>query len=119
MAASWERQHDRRHLRSLAKAGAQEGISGYRRAAAPHPREDRRKRFESLTERGKILSLSFFRDKAAVQAWRATSEHRQAQAKGRREIFANYRLRVANVVRDYGMHERAQVPNDSRSVHGG
>ena len=76
-------------------------------------------RFESLTEPGKILSLSFFRDEAAVQTWRATNEHRLAQAKGRREIFANYRLRVASVVRDYGMHERAQVPNDSRSVHGG
>jgi len=76
-------------------------------------------RFESLTEPGKILSLSFFRDEAAVQTWRATNEHRLAQAKGRREIFANYRLRVAGVIRDYGMHERAQVPNDSRSVHGG
>ena len=76
-------------------------------------------RFESLTEPGKILSLSFFRDEVAVQAWRARNEHRLAQAKGRREIFANYRLRVASVVRDYGMHERAQVPNDSRSVHGG
>jgi heme-degrading monooxygenase HmoA len=76
-------------------------------------------RFESLTEPGKILSLSFFHDEAAVQTWRAKSEHRLAQAKGRREIFANYRLRVAGVVRDYGMHERAQVPNDSRSVHGG
>jgi heme-degrading monooxygenase HmoA len=76
-------------------------------------------RFESLTEPGKILSLSFFRDETAVQAWRATNEHRLAQAKGRREIFANYRLRVAGVVRDYGMHERAQAPYDSRSAHGG
>jgi heme-degrading monooxygenase HmoA len=76
-------------------------------------------RFESSTEPGKILSLSFFRDETAVQAWRATNEHRLAQAKGRREIFANYRLRVASVIRDYGMHERAQAPNDSRSVHGG
>ena len=76
-------------------------------------------RFESLTEPGKILSLSFFRDETAVQAWRATNEHRLAQAKGRREIFANYRLRVAGVVRDYGIHERAQAPYDSRSVHGG
>src|ERR1700745_3040694 len=75
-------------------------------------------RFESLIEPGKILSLSFFRDEAAVQAWRATNQHRLAQAKGRREIFANYRLRVASVIRDYGMDERAQAPNDSRSVHG-
>jgi heme-degrading monooxygenase HmoA len=75
-------------------------------------------RFESLTEPGKILSLSFFRDEAAVHAWRATYQHRLAQAKGRREIFANYRLRVTGVIRDYGMDERAQAPNDSRSVHG-
>jgi len=75
-------------------------------------------RFESLYEPGKILSLSFFRDEAAVQAWRATNEHRAAQAKGRGEIFSNYRLRVAGVIRDYGMRERAQVPRDSLRIHG-
>src|SRR5262249_21122576 len=74
-------------------------------------------RFESLTEPGKILSLSFFRDEVAVQAWRATNEHRLAQVKDG-EIFDDYTRRVAGVVRDYGMHERAQLPNDSRSVHG-
>ena len=75
-------------------------------------------RFESLYEPGKILSLSFFRDEAAVQAWRTTNEHRVAQAKGRREIFSNYRLRVAGVIRDYGMRDRAQVPGDSLKIHG-
>ena len=75
-------------------------------------------RFESLTEPGNLLSLSIFRDEAAVQAWRATNEHRAAQAKGRREIFANYRLRVAGVIRDYGMQRREQVPADSRAAHG-
>ena len=75
-------------------------------------------RFESLTEAGKILSLSVFRNEAAVQAWRATNEHRLAQAKGRSEIFSNYRLRVASVIRDYGMDRREQVPADSRKVHG-
>jgi heme-degrading monooxygenase HmoA len=75
-------------------------------------------RFESLYEPGKILSLSFFRDEAAVQAWRTTSKHRAAQAKGRGEIFANYRLRVAGVIRDYGMREREQVPHDSLKIHG-
>jgi heme-degrading monooxygenase HmoA len=74
-------------------------------------------RFESLYEPGKILSLSFFRDEAAVKAWRATKEHRVAQTKGRKEIFANYRLRVAGVIRDYGMHEREQTPGDSREIH--
>src|ERR1700739_444682 len=63
-------------------------------------------RFESLTEPGKILSLSFFRDEAAVAAWRNVSAHRRAQAKGRAEVFADYRLRIAGVIRDYGMHER-------------
>ena len=76
-------------------------------------------RFESLYEPGKILSLSFFRDEAAVKEWRATNEHRVAQAKGRKEIFANYRLRVAGVIRDYGMQEREQVPGDSREIHRG
>ena len=74
-------------------------------------------RFESLYEPGKILSLSFFRDEMAVQAWRTTNEHRVAQAKGRGEIFSNYRLRVAGVIRDYGMREREQVPRDSREIH--
>ena len=63
-------------------------------------------RFESLTEPGKILSLSFFRDEAAIQAWRNIEQHRAAQAKGRNEFFANYRLRIAGVIRDYGMDER-------------
>jgi heme-degrading monooxygenase HmoA len=75
-------------------------------------------RFESLYEPGKILSLSFFRDEQAVQAWRNLAEHRAAQAKGRKELFADYRLRIAGVIRDYGMSEREQVPADSRSRHG-
>jgi len=74
-------------------------------------------RFESLTEPGKILSLSFFRDDAAVAAWRNLPAHRVAQAMGRAELFANYRLRIAGVIRDYGMSERAQVPSDSRAAH--
>jgi heme-degrading monooxygenase HmoA len=76
-------------------------------------------RFESLYEPGKMLSLSFFRDEAAVQAWRNLEAHRAAQAKGRAEVFADYRLRIAGVIRDYGMSEREQAPSDSRSRHGG
>lgn len=75
-------------------------------------------RFQSLTEAGKLLSLSFFRDEAAVQAWRTLPSHRAAQTRGRRGIFAGYRLRVAAVLRDYGKDERRQVPDDSRAVHG-
>ena len=75
-------------------------------------------RFQSLTEAGKLLSLSFFRDEAAVQAWRTLPSHRAAQTRGRRGIFAGYRLRVATVLRDYGKDERRQVPDDSRAVHG-
>jgi heme-degrading monooxygenase HmoA len=74
-------------------------------------------RFESLTEPGKMLSLSFFRDEAAVEAWRNLAAHRAAQTKGRTEIFANYRLRVADVVRDYGLHQRQQAPRDSLATH--
>jgi len=75
-------------------------------------------RFQSLTEPGKILSLSFFRDEAAVAAWRNVLDHRRAQAKGRAAVFADYRLRIAGVIRDYGMHEREQAPRDSQSLHG-
>jgi len=75
-------------------------------------------RFESLTEKGKILSLSFWRDEAAVARWRNLEQHRAAQAKGRAGIFANYRLRVASVLRDYGMERREEAPKDSRAKHG-
>src|SRR4029453_15160447 len=75
-------------------------------------------RFESIYEPGKMLSLSFFRDEAAVSAWRNLEAHRRAQAVGRGELFADYRLRIAGVIRDYGMSDRTQVPADSRSKHG-
>jgi len=75
-------------------------------------------RFESLTEKGKVLSLSFWRGEAAVKQWRNLEQHRAAQAKGRGGIFADYRLRIASVVRDYGMNERAEAPKDSRARHG-
>ena len=74
-------------------------------------------RFASLTDEGKVLSLSIFRDEAAVQAWRNVEAHRVAQGKGRAGVFADYRLRVASVMRDYGMTEREQAPADSRQVH--
>jgi heme-degrading monooxygenase HmoA len=75
-------------------------------------------RFQSLTDPSRILSLSFFRDEAAVAAWRNLEGHRRAQAKGRAGIFRNYRLRVASVIRDYGLHDRDQAPADSRAKHG-
>ncbi|MBY0271556.1 MAG: antibiotic biosynthesis monooxygenase [Burkholderiales bacterium] len=74
-------------------------------------------RFESLSEPGKILSLSVFRDEAAVARWRALEQHRSAQAMGRGGIFRDYRLRVAGIIRDYGMTDRAQAPRDSRDIH--
>ena len=67
-------------------------------------------RFESLTQPGKILSLSFWRDEAAVERWRRQEEHRAAQRAGRTGIFRTYRLRVAHVLRDYGMDERSEAP---------
>ena len=75
-------------------------------------------RFESLTQPGKILSLSFWRDEDAVRQWRNVEEHRRIQGAGRTAIFADYRLRVAQVLRDYGMNDRAQAPDDSRQAHG-
>lgn len=76
-------------------------------------------RFESLTQPGKILSLSIWRDEEAVRRWRNLEEHRAAQAAGRKTIFADYRLRVAQVIRDYGLDERTQAPEDSRARHRG
>lgn len=75
-------------------------------------------RFESLTTPGRFLSLSFWADEDAVLAWRNTPEHRAAQAEGRGGVFADYRLRVAHVLRDYGMVARAEAPADSRDTHG-
>lgn len=74
-------------------------------------------RFQSLSNDSKLLSLSFFRDEAAVQAWRNLAEHRAAQSKGRAGIFTDYRLRVAQVLRDYGMDDRTQTPTDSLDLH--
>ena len=74
-------------------------------------------RFESLSEPGRILSLSFWRDEAAVEQWRNLEAHRAIQAAGRKSIFADYRLRVAHVVRDYGMNNRHDAPQDSQSFH--
>ena len=75
-------------------------------------------RFESLSTPGKLLSLSFFRDEAAVLEWRQLEAHRKAQSRGREDVFEDYRLRVALVLRDYGMTERDQAPADSRQLHG-
>ncbi|RYF89792.1 MAG: antibiotic biosynthesis monooxygenase [Caulobacteraceae bacterium] len=75
-------------------------------------------RFESLAQPGKLLSLSFWRDEAAVAAWRTLEAHRAAQAAGRGGLFAGYRLRIAQVSRDYSLTDREQAPADSRSRHG-
>lgn len=75
-------------------------------------------RFQSLSDPGKLLSLSFWRDEDAVARWRQTAEHRRAQADGRAGIFSDYRLRIAGVIRDYGLNDREQAPEDSRDVHG-
>ena len=74
-------------------------------------------RFESLSQPGKVLSLSFWRDEEAVAKWRGLDAHRQAQIAGRAGIFADYHLRIAAVTRDYGMTERDEAPADSRIVH--
>jgi heme-degrading monooxygenase HmoA len=76
-------------------------------------------RFQSLTEPGKLLSLSFWRDEEAVRAWRNLPSHRSTQEAGRAGIFRDYRLRVAAVLRDYGLNERGEAPADSRSAHDG
>jgi heme-degrading monooxygenase HmoA len=74
-------------------------------------------RFQSLADDGKLLSLSIWRDEAAILNWRNRPCHRTAQAAGRGGVFADYRLRVAGILRDYGMFERAEAPADSRTAH--
>lgn len=74
-------------------------------------------RFQSLTDPRKILSLSFFEDEAAIARWRNLTAHRGAQARGRSAVFDDYRLRIAQVVRDYGMFDRTEAPADSRGAH--
>ncbi|MCP4764901.1 MAG: antibiotic biosynthesis monooxygenase [Gammaproteobacteria bacterium] len=74
-------------------------------------------RFESLSQPGKLLSLSFWRDEAAISAWRNLESHRAAQHAGRDGIFSDYRLRVASVIRDYGLRQRDDAPDDSRDFH--
>ncbi|GAC1543951.1 MAG: antibiotic biosynthesis monooxygenase [Vulcanimicrobiaceae bacterium] len=75
-------------------------------------------RFQSLSQPDKLLSLSFWRDEAAIAEWRRLETHRSAQAQGRADIFRDYHLRIASVVRDYGMIDRDEAPADSRRVHG-
>jgi len=74
-------------------------------------------RFQSLSDPNKLLSLSFWRDEAAVGQWRNTEMHRAAQSQGRQEIFANYRIRIATTIRDYGLREREEAPIDSQLHH--
>ena len=74
-------------------------------------------RFQSLTDPRKILSLSFFEDEDAIARWRNLNAHRGAQTKGRSGVFEDYRLRIASVIRDYGMFDRAQAPADSQNAH--
>jgi heme-degrading monooxygenase HmoA len=75
-------------------------------------------RFQSLSEPSRYVSISFWRDEQAVRRWRNLQQHREAQAKGRAGIFADYRLRVAQVLRDYTLDRREQTPQDSLQIHG-
>ena len=75
-------------------------------------------RFESISSKGKFVSLQFWRDEEALRKWRNLEKHRAAQLEGRAGIFSSYTLRIAQVVRDYTMDKRDQAPADSREVHG-
>ncbi len=72
-------------------------------------------RFDSLTNPGHDLSLSYWRDGEAARAWRRHALHREGQREGRASVFDDYRIRVAEVVRDYGMRDRAEAPSDATS----
>ena len=70
-------------------------------------------RFQSLTNPDKLLSISFYRDEAALNEWRNVMAHRKAQTAGRNTLFKDYRLKVLNVIRDYGLTDRDEAPGDS------
>jgi heme-degrading monooxygenase HmoA len=74
-------------------------------------------RFQSITNPDKVLSLSFWKDEKCIEQWRNIEMHRTAQEAGRKSVFENYRLRVANVLRDYSMQERKEAPSDSKNIH--
>ena len=75
-------------------------------------------RFQSLTNPDKLLSLSFFRDEEAIAHWRRLTKHRAAQLAGREGMFSDYHLRIAHVIRDYGLFDRDEAPADSKALHG-
>lgn len=105
----WPAEGQRQHYLDLAAAlrPLLDGIDGFISI----------ERFESLAEPGKLLSLSFWRDEASIAQWRRLEAHRMAQRRGRAEVFSDYRLRVAEVLRDYGMVNRAEAPADSCAFH--
>ena len=74
-------------------------------------------RFQSINDPGKMLSLSFWKDEESIKQWRNTEMHRLAQSKGRESVFKDYRLRIADVNRDYGMFDRKEAPADSKMFH--
>ena len=106
----------------LPRAGCMEAYLGA--AASLRPQLERMdgfisiERFQSLSQPGKLLSLSFWRDEEAVAQWRKLAEHRAMQRAGRDDWFADYRLHVVSVMRDYGMSDRAQAPDDSIAALG-
>ena len=70
-------------------------------------------RFQNLSDSEKLLSLSFWEDEDSIAKWRNLEEHRDAQLKGRNQLFNDYRIRVCNVTRDYTLIERSEAPGDS------
>jgi heme-degrading monooxygenase HmoA len=73
-------------------------------------------RFQSLTRPGVYLSLSYWRDEAAVRAWRNHANHRTGQVEGRAAVFSDYRIRVVQVLRDYTQTQREEAPIDSNEA---
>ena len=74
-------------------------------------------RFQSINNPEKVFSLSFWKDESSIEKWRNVEFHRQAQQSGRASVFEDYRLRIATVIRDYGMTEREQAPADSKLIN--
>jgi heme-degrading monooxygenase HmoA len=57
-------------------------------------------RYASQTRPGWLVSLSLWRDEKALIRWRTHALHHEIQGKGRSSVFADYHLRVGEIVTD-------------------
>lgn len=62
-------------------------------------------RYASLQRPGWLVSLSIWRNEKALIRWRTHALHHDIQEKGRSSVFADYHLRVGEIVADSDLAE--------------